>query len=47
MQFEDAMLPVPADYNDFLTIVFGDYMKLPPEEERQPKHLTKIDFGKY
>ncbi len=47
VEFEDTMLPVANDYDTYLRICFGDYMQLPPEEERQPKHLTKIDFGEY
>lgn len=45
--FEDMQLPVQADYDKYLTITFGDYMQLPPEEDRQLKHLLQIDFGKY
>ena len=45
--FEDIMLPVQADYDTYLRTTFGDYMQLPPEEDRQQKHISKIDFGKY
>ncbi len=47
VEFEGTMLPVPAEYDSYLTTTFGNYMQLPPEEERKLKHLTKIDFGKY
>ena len=29
------------DPNRYLKIMFGDYMKLPPEEDRIPQHLGK------
>ena len=41
------MLPVPEFYHEYLTQMFGDYMKLPPLEERVGLHITNIDFGKY
>lgn len=46
-QFEDAILMLPARYDDYLRHVFGDYMQLPPEEKRKPLHFRKVDFGKY
>jgi lipopolysaccharide cholinephosphotransferase len=30
-------LPVPNRYGDYLRKVYGDYMKLPPEEKRKPE----------
>lgn len=45
--FEDTMLPVPEFYHEYLTQMFGDYMKLPPLEERVGLHITNINFGKY
>jgi len=45
-EFEGHMFPVPKNYREVLTRNFGDYMKLPPEEERYPHHgIIKIDFG--
>ena len=35
MSFEGHLLPVPRGWNDILTILYGDYMKLPPVEERK------------
>ena len=36
--FENTFLPVPVGYDAYLRIAFGDYMKLPPENERVPHH---------
>lgn len=45
--FEDTQLPVPQHYHEYLTIMFGDYMQLPPEEQRVGQHLMSVDFGNY
>lgn len=45
--FEDAMLPVPENYDELLHQIFGDYMILPPEKEQVGLHLVEVDFGKY
>ena len=36
--FEDTFLPIPQGYDAILTELYGDYMKLPPEEKRKPQH---------
>ncbi len=38
-RFEDGFYPVPQEAEKALTLHFGDYMKLPPEEDRKP-HLS-------
>ena len=45
--FEDIMLPVPEKLDEYLSITYGDYMKLPPEDKRVGLHITEIDFGNY
>lgn len=41
VDFENGKFRSFAEYDYFLTTRFGDYMKLPPEEERVPHHLYK------
>lgn len=38
MEFEGYQMPVPSGYDEFLTISYGDYKKLPPENERVCRH---------
>lgn len=40
LPFEGLWLRVPSAYHDWLTQVYGDYWRLPPEAERQPHHHT-------
>ncbi|MCI8544534.1 MAG: LicD family protein [Lachnospiraceae bacterium] len=43
--FEDFQMRCPKGYGRFLTIMFGDYMKLPPEEKRNG-HAMFVDLEK-
>ncbi len=44
-KFEDIEINLPAGVNEYLKQVFGNYMCLPPESERHPRHNTvKIDL---
>lgn len=38
LDFEGYKMPVPKGYDDYLSKAFGDYMSLPPEEERICHH---------
>lgn len=47
-EFEGAMFPIPKEYDKILTIIYGDYMTLPPIEKRSFRHnAERIDFGPY
>lgn len=37
-RFEDMECKIPQMYHEYLTHIYGDYMQLPPEEERVCKH---------
>lgn len=37
--FEDQEFKVPSQYHRILTKIYGDYMKLPPEDKRTPHHV--------
>lgn len=39
-EFEDTKLMIPRGWHQILTEVYGDYRKLPPEEERVPAHSS-------
>lgn len=38
VSFEHTTVRIPVGYDMYLRMAFGDYMKLPPEESRKPKH---------
>ena len=40
-EFHDRRVMVPSDYDAYLRPIYGDYMKMPPEEKRRPTH----DYG--
>lgn len=46
MPFEDIEIPVPAGYNEILKSLYGDYMKLPPVDERGVHHNIFFDPDK-
>lgn len=47
MKFEDTSIFVPNDYDTVLKREYGDYMEIPPVEERKNHHPARLDFGNY
>ena len=47
LPFEDDSFMVLKEYHAFLAELFGDYMKLPPVEQRVTHQVAELDFGKY
>ena len=47
MQFEGFLFPVSAYFDKLLTVLYGNYMKIPSESERQcKKHAVLVDVEK-
>ena len=42
MEFNGVSFRIPNNYDHILKIMYGDYMKLPPEEKRVPHHDYKM-----
>lgn len=45
LEFEGIMLPFPQKNDEMLTRCYGDYMQLPPEDERVNHFPYLLDFG--
>jgi len=43
LSFEGHRFMAPNDYDKVLRTVYGDYMQLPPEEQRVPSHSDDIE----
>lgn len=43
-KFAGRDIPVPKDYHLYLTQIYGDYLKLPPEEKRVNHSMMEIRF---
>lgn len=41
ISFEGRTYRVPVNYHEVLTRLYGDYMQLPPEEDRIAHHFYK------
>lgn len=47
VEFEQTTIRIPENWEGYLRHTYGDYMKLPPKEERYPLHVCEIiDFEK-
>ncbi len=44
--FEEITLPIPKEYDEYLSKRYGDYMKLPDESQRVGHGDTIVDFEK-
>ncbi|MBO5353136.1 MAG: LicD family protein [Lachnospiraceae bacterium] len=42
LPFEDTSIRVPKNYEPYLTHMYGEYMQLPPEEQRKAHYQGKI-----
>ncbi|VAW51121.1 hypothetical protein MNBD_GAMMA05-990 [hydrothermal vent metagenome] len=42
VEFEDSTFPSPKDQDYYLKTTYGDYMKLPPLDQQQPKHASTL-----
>lgn len=40
LEFEDTRLMAPKGWHEVLTWIYGDYKKLPPEDQRVPSHSS-------
>lgn len=38
VEFEDLIIKIPKGYDLFMRTIYGNYMELPPEKDRVPKH---------
>lgn len=46
MPFENTTIRMIKNYDEYLTLHFGDYMKLPPEDEQVSRHdFVVVDFN--
>ena len=45
--FEDITVKLPKEYDAVLRRGYGDYMQLPPKEERQNHRPHYVDFGSF
>ena len=46
-RFEDAVVQMAPSYDAMMRRTYGDYMQLPPKDERRNHKPLEIDFGPY
>lgn len=44
-EFEGNYYKIPKDYDTYLTRVYGNYMQLPPLDQRVTHQILRLDFG--
>lgn len=47
VKFESIEVNIPNNSDKILKVIYGDYMKIPPKEERVNHALINLDFGEY
>lgn len=48
VDFENAKMPIPKEYDKYLKYLYGDYMEMIPVSERHVSHdIKQIDLGEY
>lgn len=48
VDFEDAKLPIPKEWDKYLTYLYGDYTQMIPVSERHVSHeIVRIDMGRF
>lgn len=47
IEFEDMVINMPEGYDEILKLYYGNYMEVPPKNERNNHNWEIIDFGKY
>lgn len=46
LEYEGELFKCPRDYDAMLTAIYGNYMQLPPEDQRENRHqIEEVDFG--
>lgn len=46
-QFAGHFFPIPEEYDGLLSVLYGDYMTMPPEEDRKCKaHTVLVDLNR-
>lgn len=46
LKFEGYSFPVPGMWDEYLTHLYKDYLKLPPDEQRVPPHMMIVNTHK-
>lgn len=48
VDFEDTKLPIPKEWDKYLSYLYGDYMDMIPVSERHVSHdIVRIDMGRF